>query len=74
MSRVDLCGGDTEGHWAEAVEAAHRGLVVEQDGKCWPDSAIPSLCDLGEPPDPLWVSPSNHWSVDIYQLVPDASW
>lgn len=53
MSHVDLCGEDTKGPWAEAMKAAPWGLVVEQDGKFWPDSAIPSLCDLGEPSDPL---------------------
>lgn len=33
------------------MKAAPWGLVVAQDGKFWPDSAIPSLCDLGEPSD-----------------------
>lgn len=53
VSKGEPRGPLWRGHWAEAVKAAPWGLVVEQDGKFWPDSAIPSLCDLGEPSDPL---------------------
>ena len=49
MSRVDLCGGDTEGHWAEAVEAAHGGW--------WLSEMESAGLTLPSPPCVTWENP-----------------